>query len=62
MSFATLCGTLDECSLISKLEITKNPFDSEMDERLNLPALSSPSIFTKQETPGSQKVEFLFRF
>ena len=57
MSFATLSGTLAECSAISRLELTKNPFDSGMEDRLNLPALSSPSIFTKQETPGSQKVK-----
>ena len=57
MSFATLSNTLDDCSAISTLNLTKNPFDSATDGRLNLPALSaSPSIFLQADTPGSQKV------
>ena len=61
MSFATLSNTLDDCSAISTLNVTKNPFDSAQDGRLNLPALSaSPSIFLQQDTPGSQKVRLLY--
>ena len=57
MSFATLSSTLDDCSAISALNLTKNPFDSATDGRLNVPALSaSPSIFLQADTPGSQKV------
>ena len=57
MSFATLSKTLDDCSAISTLNLTRNPFDSATDGRLNLPALSeSPSIFLQTNTPGSQKV------
>ena len=60
MSFATLSNTLDDCSAISSLNLTKNPFDSGTDARLNMPALSaSPSIFLKTDTPGSQKVRIL---
>jgi hypothetical protein len=57
MSFAILSNTLDDCSAISNLNLTKNPFDSGTDGRLNLPAMSaSPSIFLQTDTPGSQKV------
>ena len=56
MSFATLSNTIEDCSAISALEVTKNPFDSGVDGRLHMPSLSSPSIFLQQNTPGSQKV------
>ena len=59
MSFGLLSNTVDDCSAISSLNLTKNPFDSATagDGRLHLPALSaSPSIFSQTNTPGSQKV------
>ena len=61
MSFATLSNTLDDCSAITSLNLTKNPFDSATaDGRIHLPALSaSPSIFSQTNTPGSQKVRIL---
>lgn len=46
---------VDSMSTWSSLEITRNPFDSELEERTNCPGFS-PSMFCNQETPASQKV------
>ena len=45
---------VDSVSTLSSLELTRNPFDSSQ-ERVNCPGFS-PSMFRKQETPSSQKV------
>ena len=45
---------VDSMSTLSSLELTRNPFDSSQ-ERVNCPGFS-PSMFRKQETPSSQKV------
>lgn len=61
MSFATLSKTLEDCSAISTLNLTKNPFDSGTDGKVTLPALSaSPSMFLQTDTPGSQKVTVIW--
>ena len=41
-------------SSLSSLDITRNPFESTQD-RLNFPGYS-PSMFTKQDTPASERV------
>ena len=46
---------VDSMSTLSSLELTRNPFDSSQEERVNCPGFS-PSMFYKQETPASQKV------
>lgn len=48
-------------STLSSLEVTRNPFDSNQEERLNCPGFS-PSMFRKQETPASQKVSINLEF
>ena len=46
---------VDSMSSLSCSEITRNPFDSGIEDRTNCPDFS-PSMFSIQETPGSQKV------
>lgn len=46
---------VDSVSTLSSFELTRNPFDSSLEERVNCPGFS-PSMFNKQETPASQKV------
>lgn len=46
---------VDSISTLSSLELTRNPFDSSQEERVNCPRFS-PSMFCKEETPASQKV------
>ncbi|PFX16855.1 Protein aurora borealis [Stylophora pistillata] len=45
---------VDSMSSLSCSEITRNPFDSGIENRTNCPDFS-PSMFSIQETPGSQK-------
>ena len=52
---------VDSMSTLSSLELTRNPFDSNREERINCPGFS-PSMFCKQETPASQKVSKMFEF
>ena len=52
---------VDSMSTLSSLEVTRNPFDSNLEERLNCPGFS-PSMFRKQETPASQKVSINLEF
>lgn len=57
MSYPTLGSTIGEYSSISSFNSTKNPFDSGVESKLNLPALNaSPSMFVETNTPGSPKV------
>ena len=46
---------VESVSTLSSFDLTRNPFDSSLEERVNCPGFS-PSMFSKQETPASQKV------
>ncbi|CAH3015539.1 unnamed protein product [Porites evermanni] len=52
---------VDSMCTLSSLEVTRNPFDSNQEERVNCPGFS-PSMFRKQETPASQKKSRSFRW
>ncbi|KAK2566458.1 hypothetical protein P5673_009978 [Acropora cervicornis] len=45
---------VESVSTLSSFDLTRNPFDSSLEERVNCPGFSL-SMFSKQETPASQK-------